>query len=171
MGIYLFSEVLKKNPAVAGPDPGNVMRGNLFPPDNLPDRKWPAEATEKTSRQLMERMGKEGSRIYAIVPMGDPKTSKAIHQYEDAMRAERYKAAQKIFATYTQEQVDKIFLACATAANKARISLAKLAVEETGMGVVEDKVIKNHYAAEYIYNTYKKRENVRSYRRGRRLRN
>ena len=71
------------------------------------------------------------------------------------MRAERYKAAQKIFATYTQEQVDKIFLACATAANKARISLAKLAVEETGMGVVEDKVIKNHYAAEYIYNTYK----------------
>ena len=67
----------------------------------------------------------------------------------------RVKAAQKIFATYTQEQVDKIFLACATAANKARISLAKLAVEETGMGVVEDKVIKNHYAAEYIYNTYK----------------
>ena len=65
------------------------------------------------------------------------------------------KAAQKEFATYTQEQVDKIFLAAATAANKARIPLAKMAVEETGMGVVEDKVIKNHYAAEYIYNAYK----------------
>ncbi|MBE6597439.1 MAG: iron-containing alcohol dehydrogenase, partial [Ruminococcaceae bacterium] len=63
--------------------------------------------------------------------------------------------AQKKFATYTQEQVDKIFCAAATAANKARISLAKIAVEETGMGVVEDKVIKNHYASEYIYNAYK----------------
>ena len=63
--------------------------------------------------------------------------------------------AQKKFATYTQEQVDKIFLAAASAADKARISLAKLAVEETGMGIVEDKVIKNHYAAEYIYNAYK----------------
>ena len=62
---------------------------------------------------------------------------------------------QKKFATYTQEQVDKIFLAAATAADKARITLAKLAVEETGMGIVEDKVIKNHYAAEYIYNAYK----------------
>ena len=68
---------------------------------------------------------------------------------------DRVRAAQKIFATYTQEQVDKIFLAAASAADKARISLAKLAVEETGMGIVEDKVIKNHYAAEYIYNAYK----------------
>ena len=67
----------------------------------------------------------------------------------------RVRAAQKKFATYTQEQVDKIFLAAASAANRARISLAKMAVEETGMGVVEDKVIKNHYAAEYIYNAYK----------------
>ena len=67
----------------------------------------------------------------------------------------RVKEAQKIYATYSQEQVDKIFLACAIAANKMRIPLAKLAVEETGMGVVEDKVIKNHYAAEYIYNKYK----------------
>ncbi len=65
------------------------------------------------------------------------------------------KNAQKIFATYTQEQVDKIFLAAASAANKARIPLAKMAVEETGMGVVEDKVIKNNYASEYIYNAYK----------------
>ena len=65
------------------------------------------------------------------------------------------RAAQEKFATYTQEQVDKIFLAAATAANRMRIPLAKQAVAETGMGVVEDKVIKNHYAAEYIYNAYK----------------
>ncbi|MDO4340535.1 MAG: bifunctional acetaldehyde-CoA/alcohol dehydrogenase [Eubacteriales bacterium] len=65
------------------------------------------------------------------------------------------KEAQKVFATYTQEQVDKIFKAAATAADKARIPLAKMAVKETGMGVVEDKVIKNHYASEYIYNAYK----------------
>ncbi len=62
---------------------------------------------------------------------------------------------QRIFAAYTQEQVDKIFTAAALAANKARIPLAKLAVEETGMGIVEDKVIKNHYASEYIYNAYR----------------
>ncbi len=67
----------------------------------------------------------------------------------------RVRAAQKEFSTYTQDQVDKIFLAAATAANKARIPLAKMAVEETGMGIVEDKIIKNHYAAEYIYNAYK----------------
>ena len=65
------------------------------------------------------------------------------------------KKAQAQFATYTQEQVDKIFLAAATAADKERIPLAKMAVAETDMGVVEDKVIKNHYAAEYIYNAYK----------------
>lgn len=63
--------------------------------------------------------------------------------------------AQEVFATFSQDQVDKIFFAAATAANKARIPLAKMAVEETGMGIVEDKVIKNHYAAEYIYNAYK----------------
>ena len=70
-------------------------------------------------------------------------------------RMKEMRKAQEIFATYTQEQVDKIFFAAAMAANKARIPLAKMAVEETGMGVVEDKVIKNHYAAEYIYNAYK----------------
>ena len=69
---------------------------------------------------------------------------------------DRVRAAQREFATYTQEQVDKIFFAAAMAANKARIPLAKMAVEETGMGVVEDKIIKNHYAAEYIYNAYKR---------------
>ena len=67
----------------------------------------------------------------------------------------RLRAAQRLFATYTQEQVDKIFFAAAVAANKMRIPLAKMAVEETGMGIVEDKVIKNHYAAEYIYNAYR----------------
>ncbi|MBR4353747.1 MAG: bifunctional acetaldehyde-CoA/alcohol dehydrogenase [Kiritimatiellae bacterium] len=65
------------------------------------------------------------------------------------------RAAQRKFATYTQEQVDAIFKAAAIAADRARIPLAKLAVEETGMGVVEDKIIKNHYAAEYIYNAFK----------------
>ena len=67
----------------------------------------------------------------------------------------RVREAQKTFATYSQEQVDAIFKAAAIAANQARIPLAKMAVEETGMGIVEDKVIKNHYAAEYIYNKYK----------------
>lgn len=67
----------------------------------------------------------------------------------------RVREAQQIFATYTEEQVDKIFRAAAMAANKARIPLAKSAVEETGMGVVEDKVIKNHFASEYIYNAYR----------------
>ncbi|MBE7033564.1 MAG: bifunctional acetaldehyde-CoA/alcohol dehydrogenase [Ruminococcaceae bacterium] len=68
---------------------------------------------------------------------------------------EKVRQVQKEFATFSQEQVDKIFLAAASAANKERIPLAKMAVEETGMGVVEDKVIKNHYASEYIYNAYK----------------
>ena len=67
----------------------------------------------------------------------------------------RVRAAQEKFATYTQEQVDEIFYRAALAANKMRIPLAKMAVEETGMGIVEDKVIKNHYASEYIYNAYK----------------
>ena len=67
----------------------------------------------------------------------------------------RVQKAQKIYSTFTQEQVDKIFRAAALAANKARIPLAKMAVEESGMGVVEDKIIKNHFASEYIYNKYK----------------
>ena len=67
----------------------------------------------------------------------------------------RVRKAQEIFGTYSQEQVDKIFIAAAIAANQARIPLAEMAVEETGMGIVEDKVIKNHYAAEYIYNAYR----------------
>jgi len=82
---------------------------------------------------------------YEIID-GAPKLEEAIA---------RVRAAQKVFAKYTQEQVDRIFLAAASAANKARIPLAKMAVEETGMGIVEDKVIKNNYASEYIYNAYK----------------
>ena len=70
-------------------------------------------------------------------------------------KMEAMREAQREFATFTQEQVDKIFYEAASAANKMRLPLAKMAVEETGMGVVEDKVIKNNYAAEYIYNAYK----------------
>ena len=68
---------------------------------------------------------------------------------------EKVRKAQEEFSTFSQEAVDKIFLAASIAANKARIPLAKMAVEETGMGIVEDKVIKNHYASEYIYNKYR----------------
>ena len=67
----------------------------------------------------------------------------------------RVRAAQQTFASYSQEKVDAIFKAASLAANRARIPLAKMAVEETGMGIVEDKIIKNHYAAEYIYNAFK----------------
>ena len=89
--------------------------------------------------------------------MKEQKQATAIIDNVEALEAKMtaMREAQKVFATYTQEQVDAIFLAAATAANQARIPLAKMAVAETGMGVVEDKVIKNHYAAEYIYNAYK----------------
>ena len=72
-----------------------------------------------------------------------------------AARMKQMREAQRVFASMTQEQVDRIFFAAAMAANKARIPLAKMEVKETGMGVVEDKVIKNHYASEYIYNAYR----------------
>ena len=81
------------------------------------------------------------------------KVVETIEQLEELIS--RVRKAQKIFETYSQEQVDAIFKAAATAANKARISLARMAVEETGMGVLEDKIIKNHYASEYIYNKHK----------------
>ena len=77
----------------------------------------------------------------------------SVETFEAALA--KVREAQKIFATYTQEQVDKIFFEAAMAANQARIPLAKMAVEETGMGIVEDKVIKNHFASEYIYNAYR----------------
>ena len=77
-------------------------------------------------------------------------------EIEDLQKTiEKVRKAQQEFSKYTQEQVDKIFQAAAIAANQNRILLAKMAVEETGMGIVEDKVIKNHYAAEYVYNKYK----------------
>ncbi len=85
------------------------------------------------------------SELYTIVD--------SVESFEK--RLAQVREAQKKFADYTQEQVDAIFRAAALAANNERIRLAKMAVEETGMGVVEDKVIKNHYAAEYIYNAYK----------------
>ncbi|MEN6339849.1 MAG: aldehyde dehydrogenase family protein, partial [Clostridiaceae bacterium] len=88
--------------------------------------------------------------------MKQQRIREAIDSVESMERAfARLREAQKEFSTFSQEQVDAIFLAAATAANQARIPLAKLAVEETGMGVVEDKVIKNHYASEYIYNAYR----------------
>ena len=77
----------------------------------------------------------------------------SVEQLEKAIECVR--KAQEIFSAYNQEQVDRIFRAAAIAVNKERIPLAELAVEETGMGIVEDKVIKNHYASEYIYNKYK----------------
>lgn len=77
----------------------------------------------------------------------------SVEALENALR--RIRKAQEQFARYTQEQVDEIFKHAAIAANQARLPLAKLAVEETGMGVVEDKVIKNNYASEYIYNAYR----------------
>ena len=80
-------------------------------------------------------------------------TVDSIETLEDALS--KVKRAQEEFSKYSQEQVDKIFKAAAIAANQARIPLAKMAVEETGMGVVEDKIIKNHYASEYIYNKYR----------------
>ncbi|MEG2395532.1 MAG: bifunctional acetaldehyde-CoA/alcohol dehydrogenase [Oscillospiraceae bacterium] len=87
----------------------------------------------------------ENNKTYEIVD--------SVEMLEAAIK--KVRKAQKIFATFSQEQVDKIFKAAAIAANKQRIPLAKMAVAETGMGIVEDKVIKNHYAAEYIYNAYK----------------
>ncbi len=90
-------------------------------------------------------MGKKETLVPAVIDRVE-----ALIQKMDACRD-----AQKEFSTFSQEQVDKIFFAAASAANKERISLAKMAVKETGMGIVEDKVIKNHYASEYIYNAYK----------------
>ena len=85
----------------------------------------------------------------------DIETEKMLASDNLSQLIEKTRKAQEIYSTYTQEQVDKIFQAAAIAANKNRIPLAKEAVTETGMGVLEDKVIKNHYAAEYIYNKYK----------------
>ena len=97
------------------------------------------------------------------------KTKKTVEKLEESLNASnvvetldqlevlisKVKKAQKIFSTYSQEQVDAIFKAAAAAADTARIPLARQAVEETGMGILEDKIIKNHFASEYIYNKHK----------------
>lgn len=88
--------------------------------------------------------------------MNTKRSDAVVNSVESLKQAlENVRAAQRSYSTYTQEQVDKIFFAAAMAANQQRIPLAKAAVQETGMGIVEDKVIKNHYASEYIYNAYK----------------
>ncbi len=93
--------------------------------------------------------------------MSEEKASVSIKTEEDlANLIARVRKAQEIFATYSQEQVDKIFYEAAKAANKMRIPLAQDAVKETGMGCMEDKVTKNHFAAEYIYNKYKNTQTV-----------
>ena len=92
-------------------------------------------------------------KMHAVPVSEKPKEMTDVEKLQQKIA--RMREAQKAFAVFTQEQVDKIFFEAAMAANKQRIPLAKMAVEETGMGVVEDKVIKNHYAAEYIYNSYK----------------
>ncbi len=106
---------------------------------------------KKSQNKIINKTKKEGSKEEM-----ENKTYQIVDSVEKLQEAiANVRKAQTTFATYTQEQVDKIFLAAASAADKARVQLAKLAVAETGMGVVEDKVIKNHYAAEYIYNAYK----------------
>ena len=85
-------------------------------------------------------------------------TINSVDSYNEALK--KVRVAQESFSTYTQEQVDKIFKEAAMASNRARISLAELTVEETGMGVLEDKVIKNHLASEFVYNKYKNKKTV-----------
>ena len=93
-------------------------------------------------------------------PVEKETTKKSVSGQVDSVDAlnnllERVKKAQEEYAKFSQEDVDRIFKAAATAADKARIPLARMAVEDTGMGVLEDKIIKNHFASEYIYNKHK----------------
>lgn len=106
-------------------------------------------------------MGKHIPDQKVIIPVKKQKTENTISPVlvdtVDSLRArlKAVRASQAEYATFSQEQVDKVFLAASIAANQKRIPLAKLAAEETGMGIAEDKVIKNHYASEYIYNAYR----------------
>ena len=101
-------------------------------------------------------MAKKEKTIEVVKEVVEAKATGLVDSVEALqLKINEVKEAQAIFASYTQEKVDEIFKAAALEANKHRIALAKQAVAETGMGIVEDKVIKNHYAAEYIYNTYK----------------
>ena len=92
-------------------------------------------------------------------------TNKVTNVEELMSTLETMRAAQREFAKFTQEQVDELFYKAAMAINNLRIPLAQMAVEETGMGLVEDKVIKNHYASEYIYNKYRNEKHVVCYQK------
>ena len=98
-------------------------------------------------------MATKTKKATAVVEEVKPNVVETVEQLEELIS--RVKKAQREFATFSQEKVDAIFKAAATAADKARIPLARMAVEETGMGVLEDKIIKNHFASEYIYNKHK----------------
>ena len=111
---------------------------------------------------LMKKLKKEDETLTVspeenpenlVVPKKDLSEPMTPEQLDELIL--KVKKAQEIYATYSQEAVDRIFKAAAKAANKKRIPLAKMAVEETGMGIVEDKIIKNHFASEYIYNKHK----------------
>ena len=111
-------------------------------------------ATKSTSKSTSKTTAKTKKTVETLEKtLNKSDVVETLEQFE--VLISKVKKAQKIFETYSQEQVDKIFQAAAAAANKARIPLAKMAAEETGMGVVEDKIIKNHYAAEYIFNKHK----------------
>ena len=105
------------------------------------------------AKTAQKKTTKAAEPVKPAAPAVTPDAEKEAKEFAELIA--KVRAAQKKFSTYTQEQVDKIFRAAALAANNMRIPLAKDAVAETGMGIVEDKVIKNHYAAEYIFNTYK----------------
>eukprot|EP00201_Polytomella_parva_P009462 CAMPEP_0175050268 /NCGR_PEP_ID=MMETSP0052_2-20121109/7170_1 /TAXON_ID=51329 ORGANISM="Polytomella parva, Strain SAG 63-3" /NCGR_SAMPLE_ID=MMETSP0052_2 /ASSEMBLY_ACC=CAM_ASM_000194 /LENGTH=886 /DNA_ID=CAMNT_0016314463 /DNA_START=114 /DNA_END=2774 /DNA_ORIENTATION=+ len=113
-------------------------------------------AVSSLSRNVFARPFANASRAYAAAPAAEQK-SKSDEEGLSSLKSTLNKAvaASKVFATYSQDQVDKIFRAAAEAANAARLPLAKMAVEETRMGVVEDKVIKNHFASEFVYSQYK----------------
>ena len=105
---------------------------------------------------IVKEITRTGQSTRPVRRMNDMQTFRPIDSVEALQeRMTLMRKAQREFAKFTQEQVDHIFFEAAMAANKARIPLAKMAVEETGMGVMEDKVIKNHYASEYIYHAYR----------------
>ena len=114
--------------------------------------KKPAAAKAPAAKKVAPA-AKAAPAPVAPAPAAAPSDEEGLKELDELM--ERVKKAQAIYATYTQEQVDKVFRECALSACAHRIELAKMAVEETGMGVVEDKVTKNHFASEYIYNSYK----------------
>ena len=103
MGIYCFSEVLKRTRQSLGLTQEMLCEGICSPQTISRIENGQQKPRKKTSRQLMERMGKEGSRMYAILPISDPKISKDIRNYDDAMRKEKYKAAQKILNIMEEE--------------------------------------------------------------------